>query len=227
MRTSHQGREVEFLADGGVFLCAGGFARDETLRQEHQSLPAGYSAAVPSDTGDTLKAALKLGADTALMDDAWWSVCVVFPDGSRNILMWERTFPHSIIVDPTGKRYVNEAGPYNDVGREMYTRSKQFPGKASWLIMDARHRRNYVFTNILGGMTPKSLIDAGFFIKADSLEDLAKQCDLPLDNLRATIDRFNGFAKTGKDEDFGRGDSLFDTIYGDEAYTPNPTLRAD
>ncbi|MFZ4602701.1 MAG: FAD-dependent oxidoreductase [Caulobacterales bacterium] len=218
------GKDQELRTRAGVVLCAGGFARDEALRQEFQGLPARYTAAVETDTGDALKAAMKLGADTALLDDAWWIVCVVFPDGSRNVLLWERTFPHSLIVDPAGKRYVNEAGPYNDVGREMYARGKQFGGKPSWLIMDARHRRDYVFTNILGRVTPSHLIDAGFFIKADTLEELARKCELPIDTLRATIDRFNRFAREGKDADFGRGDHVFDTIYGDEKQKPNSTL---
>ena len=34
----------------------------------------------------------------------------------------------------------------------------------------------------------------------------------------------NEFAKTGKDLDFGRGDTVFDQYYGDENVKPNPCL---
>jgi 3-oxosteroid 1-dehydrogenase len=169
-------------------------------------------------------AAMRLGAAVTLMDDSWWHVSVVFPDGGRTVLMWERTFPGSIIVDPAGQRFANEAAPYNDLGRAMMERLRQFDTKHCWLIMDARHRRNYVFTNILGGVNPRELIDKGFFVKAASLDEMAAKCSIPADDLKATITRFNGFARSGRDEDFNRGESLFDTIYGDEKVTPNPTL---
>ena len=211
-------------ADAGVILCAGGFARNDELRRKYQQVGADYSVAIPEDTGDALVAAQKLGAATALMDDAWWGVSALFPDGTRSFLLWERTLPHSMIVDQTGVRFANEAAPYNDLGRAMMARNRTHPANPCFLIMDARHRRDYVFANLLGGYNPGALQRAGFLIKASSLEELAAKCGIDRDGLGATIKRFNGFARTGKDEDFGRGESLFDRIYGDDAIGPNPTL---
>lgn len=42
--------------------------------------------------------------------------------------------------------------------------------------------------------------------------------------LRATVDRFNGFARAGVDDDYGRGKSAYDRYYGDPTVTPNPNL---
>jgi 3-oxosteroid 1-dehydrogenase len=47
---------------------------------------------------------------------------------------------------------------------------------------------------------------------------------LPLDELKATVERFNGFARTGVDEDFRRGESAYDRYYGDPTNKPNPNL---
>jgi 3-oxosteroid 1-dehydrogenase len=39
-----------------------------------------------------------------------------------------------------------------------------------------------------------------------------------------TVQRFNGFARTGVDEEFGRGAGVYDHFYGDPDHKPNPNL---
>ncbi len=49
---------------------------------------------------------------------------------------------------------------------------------------------------------------------------------MPADALQATLDRFNGFAESGVDEDFHRGESGYDKYYADPRVKPNPSLHA-
>ncbi|MET0379042.1 MAG: FAD-binding protein [Spongiibacteraceae bacterium] len=207
-----------------VLLAAGGFARNDQFRRQYQPVGGDYSAAPPGDTGDAIQIGQKLGAATALMDEAWWQPNVVMPDGSVNITLWERAMPHSIMVDQRGERYMNEAQPYVDCGRHMLARDRITPAIPSWLIMDARHRKQYVFVTNPPGVTPKKLIDAGFFIKADSLDDLALQCGIDARKLHRTVSHFNLMARKGVDDDFNRGDNAFDNSYGDPLVQPNPNL---
>ena len=44
----------------------------------------------------------------------------------------------------------------------------------------------------------------GWAFKADTLEDLAMQIGVPFENLKATMEKVNEYAKTGVDAEFGR-----------------------
>ena len=61
-------------------------------------------------------------------------------------------------------------------------------------------------------------------VKAGTLEELAQKTRVPVERLRATIERFNGFARSGVNEDFHRGESAYDRYYGDPTNKPNPNL---
>jgi 3-oxosteroid 1-dehydrogenase len=60
--------------------------------------------------------------------------------------------------------------------------------------------------------------------KSDTVEGLAAQMGIDAAGLRATVTKFNGYAQTGKDPDFSRGETVFDRYYGDEKVQPNPCL---
>ena len=48
---------------------------------------------------------------------------------------------------------------------------------------------------------------------------------MPADSLKATLERFNGFATAGVDKDFHRGESAYDKYYSDPRVKPNPSLH--
>jgi len=57
-----------------------------------------------------------------------------------------------------------------------------------------------------------------------TLDDLAAACDIPADNLKASVEKYNGFARKGVDEEFGRGRNRYDKWLGDHTNRPNATL---
>lgn len=206
---------------GGVVIAAGGFAHRTEWREKYHGVP-GWSAAAEGDLGTGIEAGVEAGGTLALMDDAWWGAGVPVEDGMNGFVLSERSMPYSILVDQEGRRYTNESASYIDFGHAMLEHDRTTPSIPSWLVLDARARRKYLFTIAPSGT--KKLEKAGTLVVADTLEDLARLLHIAPQNLAATVERFNGFARSGVDEDFHRGDSLYDRYYGDPGVKPNPNL---
>jgi 3-oxosteroid 1-dehydrogenase len=77
---------------------------------------------------------------------------------------------------------------------------------------------------MLPGVTPKEWIEGGYLKRAESLAKLAAECGIDPAALSQTVGRFNGFARTGIDEDFHRGAGAHDRYYADPLHKPNACL---
>ncbi|MFS8102239.1 FAD-dependent oxidoreductase [Lentzea alba] len=211
----------EHRVTGKVFLTAGGFAHNDALRQEHHPHPTGtrWTNASPTDTGEVLRMGIALGAATALMDEAWWTPAIGFPGGIAVASLRERAFPGSIIVDDEGRRFMNEAMSYNECGHQIYWRGSV----PAWMIIDDQHRSWYPFVILKPGETPDN---NGILTRADTIAELATKIGVSVEKLEETVQRFNGFAQSGRDEDFGRGNDAYDRYYSDPRVKPNPNLGA-
>lgn len=221
--TDPDGGSLRIRTQGGIVLGAGGFAQNPEWRQKYHGI-AGYSSAAEGDLGQPISIAESIGAQLALMDDAWWGASVPMPDGHAQFVLTERSMPFSIVVDSTGQRYTNESASYIDFGHAMLERDKTVPAIPSWLILDVRHRRRYLFNAFLTGT--KKLRAEGTIRSAATIEELAPVLGMEPARLRASVERFNGFAASGVDEDFGRGRTVYDNYYGDPRVKPNPNLAA-
>jgi 3-oxosteroid 1-dehydrogenase len=166
------------------------------------------------------------------MDEYYWYPTAIDPAGRPGtagaraggmLVEPERHMPHSIIVDSSGARYMNEASDYMRIGRAMYERHRTVDAIPSWLIIDRRHRLRYPFGLSGPGPTPRAWFKSGFMFKARRLEELANACEIDRAGLIRTVGHFNAMAAAGVDEDFGRGASAYDRRYGDPA-APNPCL---
>ena len=231
--TESDGSVGEIRARHGVILACGGFENNPEMRRKYQREPIGsdWTTGAPSNTGDGINAGLKIGAAVSLMDDAWWGPTIPLPRGPWFALS-ERSVPGTFIVNERGERFMNESLPYVEAVHQMYGGEfgqGEGPGEnvPAWLIMDQRCRNRYLFAGINARQPlPKKWFDSGVVVKAGSVRALAEKIGVPADALAATTERFNGFARTGVDADFGRGESGYDHYYGDITNKPNPSLGA-
>ena len=219
-----------------VMLAAGGFEQNQKMREQYLPQPtlARWSHTPKgNNTGDAILAAQKLGAQTALMDKTWGAPSIMVPGEDENrVVFMERNFPHSMVVNGKAERFTNESQPYPEFQQDMF-KSHAAGGKIdpAWFIFDATFRKRYPIGPLLPGESFPDAIVAkklkeGFFVKAGSIAELAQKTGLDAAALQKTVTRFNGFARTGVDADFGRGDNAFDNYYSDPAVGPNSNLGA-
>jgi 3-oxosteroid 1-dehydrogenase len=229
-RVLRSGVPLNVQARKGVLLAAGGFGHNADMRRQYsgdQPNEAKWSIANAGDTGEALQAAMRLGAKTDFLDEAVWLPSVFIANGGAVAasLGSGRQRPGAIYVDSTGRRFCNESNSYVEVGKAMYA-NKAVP---CWMIFDDGYVRRYVTnTNPLKRkqQLPPELIETGAIKRGDTLGDLARQIDVPGDELARAIQRFNQFAAKGLDPDFGRGQSAYNDCLGDPGYRPNAAVGA-
>jgi succinate dehydrogenase/fumarate reductase flavoprotein subunit len=214
----------------GVILACGGFEANEEMKRQFWQMKPVLAATNGSNTGDGIKMAQALGADLWHMWHYHGSYGFRHPDYPYAIRMkrlpdWipgrERTAVVQmtwIVVDKSGKRYMNEDPPYmqDTAARPMELFdpvTQSFPRIPSWVIFDEVGRRRYR----VGAPTRNDPdahydwsqdnmkeIESGLIKKADSIEELAPMIGMDPDVLKETLDRWNALCTQKKDDDFGR-----------------------
>jgi 3-oxosteroid 1-dehydrogenase len=216
----------------GVIAAAGGFERSGEMRQANLANPtsAAWSAGSPGNTGDLIRAGCEVGAGTALMYEAWWAP-IVMSGGEPVVLFFEKSKPGMMIVDRTGKRFMNEAITYNSYGKCVYGDDYSVTDRVpAFIVFDGTYRRNYMFGGLLqASMSPDwmngdTFGDGGMLQRAPTLRALAGKLGIDAGGLEATARKMGEYAATGVDAEFARGSDAHDQQYGDERVKPNPCL---
>ena len=221
------GQVRRLQARRGVILASGGFDHNPELRSKYLApVDHDWSMGAPTNTGDGILLGQDIGAAVDLMDDAWWMPAIEQPKGRLFPLVSERSMPGSLIVNQAGRRFTNESAPYvNFVHDQLRLESEVGGHVPAWFIMDQRARQRYTFAGIPPYQPlPKSWFAMGTVHSSSTLEGLAAKIGVPADDLVDTVRRFNAAARTGRDEQFQRGDSAYDRYYGDPTL-PNPCLN--
>jgi succinate dehydrogenase/fumarate reductase flavoprotein subunit len=219
---------------GGLVAATGGFSRHLARRAEMLRKPvAAYCPGAPGHTGQLHDLLLKAGAryGTDHRDTAFWSPVSVRgrADGSTAVFphfIFDRGRPGTITVNGQGRRFVNEALSYHPFTQAMFEANETAPSIPAFLITDEDGLRKYG----LGMVRPSRFGRAGFLkdgylVSAPTLAELAGKLEIDPAALTETVARFNGFAASGIDPDFGRGGTDYQRITaGDFSHKPNPCL---
>jgi 3-oxosteroid 1-dehydrogenase len=228
------GQPQRVRAARAVVLAAGGFERNQSMREQYLPQPTdqAWTATPPgANTGDAIRAGAAIGGTLHLMSHSWGAPTLEVPkeDKFRAVFV-ERSLPGCMVVNRLGRRFVNESCPYPEFQQAMFaSHDRGEEAVPAWIVFDADFRARYP----IGPLMPASAVpDAKLrrswlgtvYWKDDTLEGLARQIGVDAKGLAASAARMGEFARSGVDGDFGRGANVFDRYYGDAHVKPNPNL---
>lgn len=230
----HEGRPQQVRAARAVVLAAGGFERNQAMREEHLPQPTdqAWTATPPgANTGDAHRAGVAAGGTLHLMAHTWGAPTLEVPREEKfRAVFVERSLPGCMVVNRLGRRFVNESCPYPEFQQAMYASHARGEGAVpAWIVFDADFRARYPMGPIMpGSAVPdgklrKSWLNTVYW-KDDTLEGLARQIGVDPTGLVESARRMSDHARSGVDAEFGRGANVFDRYYGDAHVKPNPNL---
>ena len=228
------GKKLALRAGKGVLLAAGGFERNQAMREQYLPQPTdqAWSAAPPGcNTGDAIRAGQAVGATVHLMAHSWGAPTLMVPKEEKFRAMFiERSLPGCLVVNSAGERFVNESCPYLEFQRAMMAEhARSGGGVPAWIVFDAQFRRKFPIGPLAPGeAVPDQRLRKSWrntvYWKDESLAGLAQQIGVDAGGLADSVARMNAYAASGVDADFGRGGNVFDRYYGDDSVKPNPNL---
>ncbi len=244
VQAENDGTQIAIRARKGVVFGSGGFTQDPVKSLNYLRGPIFAGCGVPSNTGDFVDIGLSLGAALGNMANAFWlevplELALKSPSLS-GVDVWYPYGDSMVVVNKYGDRVTNEKASYNERGQAHHwwnPAKTEFSNLVLFMIYDdalAQDPTQFRYRFPI----PSPGQDAPYVIKGETWEELAKNIDARLDAIRgqqsvsasvgpdvtlasnfvdriqATIARFDGFAESGVDEDFGRGSTPIQIALG-------------
>jgi 3-oxosteroid 1-dehydrogenase len=207
-----------------LLMASGGYTHNEELKRLWLTRPLDFTCDIEANEGDGHLMGMAVGAQVAGLGDAWWLPHVPLGgDGVTNLAgtREDRILPHTLMVNGTGRRFMNEATNYYDCGEKFGAKTGSGPRNfPAWLIFDRQGVERYM---LLALKVPQGPAPDWLHV-GSSIAELAASIGVDAVALAATIARFNGFARSGIDEDFHRGENPWDRAWGDPEHHPNVSL---
>lgn len=192
------GQDLTFKANKGVILATGGFGANIEMREKYN---AEYGAEylttdAAGTTGDGIVMAEAIGAQLVDMEYIQtYPVCN--PETGVISLLADSRFDGAILVNQEGNRFVEELERRDVISRAILAQ----PGGYAYQVW-TQHIGEIGGTLEAHQEEFEMLEKQGLIHKAETIEEAAEFFNVPVDALKATIERVNTFAANGKDEDF-------------------------
>lgn len=195
-----------FKAKDGVILAAGGFSSDKWFRMQQVPYLKDNIETVsqPGATSGALVAAMKLGANPIQLS---WIQLNPYTNptergfGTSALFTNHCANDYGLSVNPkTGKRFINEHAGRKVKSDAIFACMAQSDKNDNYPVnicdQAAVDANNIAYT--------KKGVEEGSIKKFNTLEELAKAYNIPLEPFLETIKNFNEYVKNEKDPEFGK-----------------------
>ena len=223
----------------GVVFTTGGFLHDQRLAQDHLKGPVFGGAASPNATGDFVRIGAEVGARFGNMAHAWWDQTVVELAVMNRATRGDVYYAYGdamVMVNKYGNRAFNEKAPYNERGQGHHAWDAhlgEYPNLLMFWIWD-QSVVDSPDESMFRWPVPTDDRARLYVIKANTFEELAAELEARLErlaphtggarlapdfveNLYATVERFNQYARDGRDPDFRRGETPIEQTWAGPA----------
>jgi succinate dehydrogenase/fumarate reductase flavoprotein subunit len=226
INTVVDGRAEKLLARRGVVLASGGFSANAKLRKDYMPYPDQHVSIMSDDnTGDGMNLALTAGGslDGQNLYNGVWAVVSTMTreDGylARYAHLIDMSKPGCIAVNGKGERFGNEASV-------SFVDAMHATGAVpAHIIGDAVCVKKYGMGMVFPGAgNLQKLVKSGYIVEAPTLRALAARIGVDPAGLERTAAAVNGYAISGTDADFHKGERQIDREIGDPKHGPNPCL---
>ncbi len=191
------GKAVGVKAEGytvnakSVVLACGGFGANlEMVAELKPELKGFVTTNAPGITGDGIKMAQAVGADTVDMDQI--QIHPTVEQKTSALITEGLRGDGAILVNAEGLRFCDEVGTRDAVSASELAQTNS----NAWLVVD---QKMVDASSVIAGYISK-----GFTVQGDTYADLAKAMGVPEDVLPETMEKWNAAVAAGKDEEFGR-----------------------
>jgi 3-oxosteroid 1-dehydrogenase len=242
------GKRRGVTARSGVIFTSGGFTQNPDMSLQYLRGPIFGGGAVSTNRGDFVHIAGRLGADFANMGNAWLAEVpleAALESREQPDLVWVPYGDSMLIVNRYGKRVVNEKLTYHDrtmVHFHWDGVKCEYPNLLLFMVYDDAVAQRPEYWPLIWPVPPAGE-SSPWIITADTLPALGAALEERLeklaprtgevtldedfgDGLQASVERFNEFARAGKDLDFDRGERQIEHDWNGPPRDGNDANRA-
>ncbi len=221
----------KFIGTKGVVIATGTYDQDPDMH-------AHFCPTIANNPCGAEVPLFNMG-DGSGIKQALWAGATMQANGDHPPMMfWGATnCIKNVLVNKLGTRFIDETAGQSNLAAAQFNQ----PGATMCAIWNAEYAEqlpaiSYRADDPSWKATPEqflekweALADQGIFMKAESLDEIAKAYELPADALKKTIEEYNGYCAKGVDEAFHKKPEELHELTGPyfaTLYTPPASLAS-